>query len=114
VRTVMTEELKPPRAAKPVAQELANRLFAERRNIEDVAEQMQRARSTVEGYLSVYVDSSSISDPEPWASIETLERVREAAKDNEDGRLRPVFEALNGEVPYLQIRVCLACIRNGG
>ncbi|NUM52633.1 MAG: DNA helicase RecQ [Candidatus Hydrogenedentes bacterium] len=107
----------PARAPKPAklnSQDAANRLFAQRRSIEDVCEAMQRARTTVEAYLAVYVDSAGISDPEPWASVETLERVRAAAADSEDGRLKPIFDKLNGEVPYLQIRVCLACIRNGG
>ncbi len=105
---------RPARVPKASSQEVANRLFAEKRSVEEVAEAMQRARTTVESYLAVYVDSANISDPEPWASVETLERVREAAKDSEEGRLKPIFDALNGEVTYLQIRVCLACIRNGG
>jgi ATP-dependent DNA helicase RecQ len=112
-RTVVGKS-KPARAAKPGPQEVADRMFAEKRSIEHVAEAMQRARTTVESYLAVYVDSANVSDPEPWASVETLERVREAAKDSEDGRLKPIFDVLNGEVTYLQIRVCLACIRNGG
>jgi ATP-dependent DNA helicase RecQ len=103
-----------PRPPKQNSQEIANGLFAERRSIEDVCETMRRARMTVEGYLAVYVDSAGISDPEPWASVETLERVREAAKDSEDGRLKPIFESLSGDVSYLQIRICMACIRNGG
>ena len=106
--------VKPPRAPKTNSQDVANKLFAEKRNIEDVCETMQRARTTVEGYLAVYVDSANISDPEPWASVETLERVRAAAAHSEDGRLKPIFDALEGEVGYMQIRVCLACIRNGG
>lgn len=105
---------KPPRAPKTSSQEIANKLFAERRSVEDVCEVLQRARTTVEAYLAVYIDSANISDPEPWASVETLERVRAVAAHSEDGRLKPIFDALDGEVSYMQIRVCLACIRNGG
>lgn len=103
-----------PLTPKVNPQDVANRLFAERKTVDEVVASMRRARSTVEGYLAVYVDSMGISDPEPWASVETLERVRDAANGSEDGRLRPIFEKLGGEVPYLQIRVCLSCIRNGG
>lgn len=101
-------------APKISPQDIANRLFAERKTVDEVAELMRRARPTVEGYLAVYIDSMGISDPEPWASVETLERVREATNGSEDGRLKPIFDKLGGEVSYLQIRVCLSCIRNGG
>ena len=106
--------IRPPRAAKINSQDVANKFFYERRNIDEVCELMQRARTTVEGYLAVYVDSANISDPEPWANVDTLERVRAAAAHSEDGRLKPIFDALNGEVDYMQIRICLSCIRNGG
>jgi ATP-dependent DNA helicase RecQ len=106
--------VKAPRAPSSSSQEIANQLFKARRSIDDVCETMQRARTTVEAYLAVYVDSAGISDPEPWASVETLERVRQAANHSEDGRLKPIFDKLNGEVSYLEIRVCLSCIRNGG
>ena len=116
LRTLVPDsESKPAaRAAKPRAQDAANQMFAERRSIEDVMEALQRARATVEGYFAEYLEGSGITDPEPWATVETLEKVRAAVGSAEDGRLKPIHEALNGEVPYTEIRVCLACIRNGG
>ena len=41
-------------------------------------------------------------------------RVSRALIGSEDGRLKPVFDALGGEVPYEQIRIVAAHLRNTG
>lgn len=102
-----------PKREKSRSQEYANQLFAEGRSFEEAAHLMGRAMSTVESYLVHYLETAQITNPEPWANSEELERVRDAAKVSDDGRLKPIFDALNGEVSYAKIRVCLACIRNG-
>jgi len=89
-------------------------LFSERRSIEEVSETLQLAPSTIEGYLVKYIESHEISDPSPWVHESTLERVRACAAEIDSDRLKPVFQALNEEVSYSEIRVCMACIRNGG
>jgi ATP-dependent DNA helicase RecQ len=94
------------------SQFVANELFAKGHSIEDVAERMQRQMTTVEGYLFEYVTGQGITDPSPWVSLSTAERIRAAAAQTEDNRLKPIFEALNGEVSYSDIRVCMACQRN--
>jgi hypothetical protein len=43
-----------------------------------------------------------------WVKPDIYERIRAAASESEDGRLKPIFERLNGEAPYEQIRVVLA------
>jgi ATP-dependent DNA helicase RecQ len=89
-------------------------LFAERRTIEEASEALQLAPSTIEGYLVKYIESHAISDPTPWVHGSVLERVRACAAEMDTARLKPVFDALNEEVSYAEIRVCMACIRNGG
>lgn len=103
----------PATQARLAAQEKAFALFAQRVPLEEVAEKLQRNVSTIEGYLEKFIDKNDIVDPEPWADRDTLERVRAAAAHSAGGRLKPVYEALNGEVSYGVIRVCLACLRNG-
>lgn len=102
-----------PKREKSRSQEYANQLFSEGRTLEEVGHLMGRATSTVEKYLIDYLETAQTTNPEPWANAEMLERVRAAANVSEDGRLKPIFDALSGEVSYPQIRVCLACIRNG-
>ncbi|MCC6798153.1 MAG: DNA helicase RecQ [Candidatus Hydrogenedentes bacterium] len=105
---------KPARRSKQDMRDAAAKLFAARLSVEEVCEQLQRAPSTVGEYLAEYIEAANISDPEPWAGIEILERVRFAVNEGGDGRLKSIFDALNGDASYIQIRVCLACIRNGG
>ncbi len=111
-------ETERPRPRRPLSaaerQDQANALFAQRRSVEEVSETLQLAPSTVEGYLLKYIESHGITDPAPWVHDSVLERVRACAAEINSDRYKSIFEALNGEVSYGEIRVCMACIRNGG
>jgi len=87
-------------------------LFAQGQTVEQVATAIGRAPSTVRGYLSEFIEQEQIIDPQPWLDEETLERVRQAGEAVGFGPLKPIFEALEGAVPYDQIRIALACLRN--
>ncbi|MFA6241492.1 MAG: RecQ family ATP-dependent DNA helicase [Candidatus Hydrogenedentales bacterium] len=102
-----------PKAKKGDVQRRANELFARGLSLKEVAAEMGRALSTTEEYFVEYIQSQGISDASPWVSHEVFVRVRAAAGLSTDGRLRPIFEALNEEVSYAEIRVCMACLRNG-
>jgi hypothetical protein len=39
-----------------------------------------------------------------------IERVQSVINLSEDGRLKPIYEALNAEVPYDQIRLAMSAI----
>ena len=84
-------------------------MFAQGRSVEKVAETIGRAVSTTVQYLEEFIRSEKLSDPFPWVSEETFKRVLRAAEGSDDGRLKPIFEKLNGEVSYDTIRICLAC-----
>lgn len=104
---------KPQSARRQAAVQRAHELFACGVSVADVAAELGRAPSTVESYLIEYVASRGITDPSPWTPLDVLERVRTAFEHGAEDRLKPVYEALNGEVPYSHIRLCLACLRNG-
>ena len=53
-----------------------------------------------------------IYDISPEDAIKRLTRVTDYAKKNGLDRAKPVFELLNGQVTYDNIRVVLACLRN--
>ena len=87
-------------------------LFDRGLSAEEVAEQMSRAPSTVAGYLQQYIVARGISDPARWVDPLTVQRIEVAASYNDTGRLKPLFEALHGEVGYDVIRIVLACLGN--
>ena len=71
-----------------------------------------RVRTTVLKYLAAYILRNGIRDASPWVNPEIFDAVRDAYLRHGGDRLRPIFEHLNGKVPYDQIRVCIACIMN--
>lgn len=89
-------------------------LFKQGRTIEEVSAIIQRAPSTVAGYLLKYIEVNAITDPSPWVHESIFERVRECAASMETDRMKPVYQALNEEVSYEEIRICMACMRNLG
>ena len=111
-----TAPTSPPRAAKTssisTSSIAAFDFFRQGMSLEDVAQQMNRARSTTAGYLYDYLRHEQVMDPSPWVQPEVAARIEQAAAESTDGRLKPIHEALGGEVSYDEIRVVLACIQN--
>jgi ATP-dependent DNA helicase RecQ len=102
----------PPRTAG--AKEAAFALFAEGRDLEQVAQMIGRARSTTAGYLNEYVSERRPERIDAWVDEPTYRRVAAAAATSEDGRLKPLFEQLAGEVSYDTIRLVIAHLQVTG
>jgi ATP-dependent DNA helicase RecQ len=100
------------RTAKSRTYDLAATLFARGASIAEASEQLNRRPSTVLEYLEEYIKLSGNTDPTPWVDTAAAERVRLAFKETGAERLRPVFDHLQGEVPYDIIRICAACLNN--
>ncbi len=90
----------------------ADALFEAGCSIEEACERLQRRSSTVEGYLETYIETRGITDSAPWVSGSIAERIREAVSQAGGARLKPVWERLEGEASYGEIRIVLACLRN--
>ena len=99
-------------AAPNAATVQASQLFRDGCSVEEVASKMGRAESTVNKYLSDYIQAEKITDPSQWVSTEESEAIRAALMAAEDERLRPVFEALGEEVSYEKIRIVASCMKN--
>jgi len=99
-------------ASKTGSKVAAEALFREGKSIEEVMQQTGRARSTVGEYLAAFLEEKGQLTPEPWVSSERFAEVTEAARVVGMERLKPIFEHLNGTVPYEEIRICLGCLRN--
>jgi ATP-dependent DNA helicase RecQ len=94
----------PSNAARAQAFEL----FAARTPVETVCRQVARAKSTVWGYLAEWVAAEQPASLEPWLDDASTSRVEDALSRAEDRRLRPISDALGGEVAYEAIRIVVA------
>lgn len=93
--------------SKSLTRAQAFQLFGEGATLEAVIEQTGRAPSTVAGYLCEFLQENPATSTS-WLSEETYQRVRDVAMYHDDGRLKPLFDALNGEVSYEEIRIAIA------
>jgi len=101
-----------PRPKLSKARQDAFALFKQGLSIKEVAQSVERAESTTAQYLGEYLQQENISDPTPWVDDRTARRIMDAARQIDVERLRPIYEHLNGQIPYDQIRITLACLRN--
>jgi len=65
--------------------------------------------STVEGYLVAWVQETGADNVEIWLDSAKRDRVLDVLDSiAHEGRLKPIYEALEGEVSYTEIRLALA------
>jgi ATP-dependent DNA helicase RecQ len=97
-----------PRSA---ARQRAFTMFGQGASVEDVAAELGRAESTVNCYLSEYIEAEKPSTIEYWVDAAACSRIEAVCKQAKDGRLKPIFEALGGDVPYSTIRLVMAHLK---
>jgi len=81
-------------------------------SIDEVAEKMERAKSTVMGYLASYLRHEKIADSSAWVDEATRTKILSNLHLLEDGKLKPMYEFFNGEISYESMRIVLTCQRN--
>ncbi|MCP4641077.1 MAG: DNA helicase RecQ [bacterium] len=94
------------------AKDRAAELFAEGRTVEEVCMEVQRAASTVVGYLVHYIQREAVKDPSPWVDEYTVGRIREARDSIGRRGLKAIYQHLEGDVNYGDIRITMACFIN--
>jgi len=94
------------------AKNKAMQLFAEGKQVEEVAEAVGRARATVGEYLVEYVENEGICDPSHWIPPTLFTRICNACVKHGMEKLKPLHQELGGVVDYDMLRVAVACIRN--
>jgi len=92
--------------AKPRAFEL----FSQGCSVNEVADKLDRATSTVFGYLEEYIRQEKLTSPAPWVDEKTFLLILEAADKVGMDRLKPIFDSLNGAISYDLIRISRACV----
>ncbi|MEO1498230.1 MAG: DNA helicase RecQ [Planctomycetota bacterium] len=86
--------------------------FREGLGVDEVAQRMGRAASTVFGYLGAYLKHEGVTDPTVWVDHSDAMRVEEAIESVGLRSLKPIYEHLGGEVDYDAIRVVATCVAN--
>jgi ATP-dependent DNA helicase RecQ len=114
----VVETARQPARAKSKGPSMAGvgsfKLFREGLSVQQVAQQMNRATSTVHGYLAQFIQHENITDPSRWVDAATAQRVAELARQVGTRRLKPIFELLDGQVTYEQIRIVVLCLEQAG
>jgi ATP-dependent DNA helicase RecQ len=106
-------------AKKPSeARLLAFKLFGEGWSREEVKHKIERAHSTTVQYLVEYIATERPASIERWVPAPLYQRIAEAiagvqkhAPLEEAWRLSPIFSALDGTIPYDDIRLVVAHLR---
>jgi hypothetical protein len=101
-----------PRESRPnTIRERAITLLGEGWTIEAVMAETGRARTTVEGYFVRGLLEGQIQDTAAYVSPTELALIGAAAKRCPEGRMRPIYEELQGNIGWFKIRIWLALYR---
>ena len=76
-------------------------------SISEVITHSGRVSSTVVKYLCMFIESERPASIVAWVPADIHERVLAAAKANPSSFLRPIYDALGGQVSYDMIRIVL-------
>ncbi len=87
-------------------------LFEQGLSIEEIAQKIGRAKSTIEGYLTDYIRSRKITDPSPWVDASLITKVQEAIEEIQPARLKLLFLHFEGNIDYTTLRIVSECYRN--
>lgn len=100
---------RPPRPRPPAnsAAEPAFPMYRDGKTIAEVARVLGKMESTACEYLCCFIHQERPESIDEWVDPATQERVHVAARQHGGQRLKPIYLALNQEVPYDAIRIVL-------
>lgn len=99
-----SSEVKPVQKSKTTSQVLLESLFERGVSIPELCEKSGLKVSTVSAYLATWIKESKPASIAPWVTPERYALIANELLKSEDGRYKPIFEALNEEVSYEEIR----------
>ncbi len=98
-----SEEVEPKKKPAPTWKK-AVQLMAEGKNLEEVAETLNRAKSTVETYMLTAVEQGAM-DADLILPMEAQEEIVTYLMSEDDVKLKDVYDHFDGVYSYLQLRV---------
>ncbi|HJZ91998.1 MAG TPA: DNA helicase RecQ [Gemmataceae bacterium] len=95
---------------RPVTEGAGNAfpLFRAGKSVAEVAQLLDRTESTVREYLCVYIQEEQPPSIDSWVERSAQERITAAVRQHGAQRLKPIYLALNEQVPYDAIRIVLS------
>jgi len=106
-----TEIIKPETKPRPIATMAATEAFPyflAGKSVAEVAQILGKAVTTVVDYLAGFIEEKKPESIDAWVEPAIQDRVIAAAIEHGRSKLKPIFLALNQEVPYDSIRIVLA------
>jgi ATP-dependent DNA helicase RecQ len=88
--------------------EQAFAMFRQGASLDEVSQQLARARSTIAEYLCEFIAATRPQTIAAWVPDTTYKQVHDAMRQVGGDRLKPLFIALNETVPFDQIRLVVA------
>jgi ATP-dependent DNA helicase RecQ len=86
----------------------AAELFRKSASIAEVCAQLERAPSTVSGYLELYILRHKPERVDAWIDDATYAAIAAAVDQQNSRAMKPVYDALKGVYGYEQIRIVMA------
>jgi ATP-dependent DNA helicase RecQ len=96
------------------AKQKAFELLAQGESLERVAEVTDRAVSTACGYLVEFIQGRSTQSVDSWVTPDTYRKVADVVKELGSVHLKPIFDRLEGTIPYEQIRIVVTHLGTRG
>ena len=108
------EKIKPEKteASERYSPAEAVALFAGGATFDEVVSTTGRAQATVVNYLCEYLAQDGIVMPEPWIATAVFDRVCDTAMVWGMQKLKPLYDAMEEQVSYDEIRIALVLIQN--
>ena len=98
-----SEEVEPKKKPEPTWKK-AVQLMAEGKNLEEVAQMLNRAKSTVETYMLTAVEQGAM-DADLILPMEAQEEIVAYLMSEDDVKLKDVYDHFDGKYSYLELRV---------
>jgi ATP-dependent DNA helicase RecQ len=95
----------------PSAKKTAFEMFERNASVNEVATATARAASTAWGYLGEFIAQNPDHSIDAWVAPELFQAIEAAAREVGMQYQKPIFDKLEGAVPYEQIRMTLARLR---
>ena len=86
-------------------------LYASGASIDEVARRFGVTAGTAMKHLADFIAQRRPAAIDRWVDAAMYAKVVEASRRSDDGRLKPIFEALGGAVPYDLIRVVVSHLK---
>jgi ATP-dependent DNA helicase RecQ len=96
-----------PKALANAAADAAFPMYRDGKTVAEVARVLGKMESTACEYLCCFIHQERPESIEAWVDRALQERIHAAARQHGGQRLKPIYLALNQEIPYDAIRIVL-------